>query len=502
MSLDNTQLKNHSIKNEINEKLAKLQQETQETVKVKEVVTPQAETFISDSTDTITIKNATEATPQKKQAINWTERYLYIRKQNKFLKTDTKEKLTKDAFNMVNGCFIPETKSKNKPTAVTLCMNNGYLKTVYDCMYAPLKQDTFKLGMLEYANTFNKNSIPKADKEYTKKGREAIEFIKRHINIILPQENGKRADFFINWIAHQNQNVGVKVRYAVLIQSTIEGMGKSLIYVLLEKLMGQQNIKLVDPKELRSEWSDWAKDSLINVLEELMVAGHNRYEVLNELKPLITNPKISVRERNIGSYTVINPCNYLIFTNHKNALPLGENDSRYWVNMHPIQTKEAFEKYIKDLTGLNTEDYFNEFIKIIDTQSGQLKKYFLEHEISDEFKKTDRAPMTAEKKAMIMNENQNIKGLSEARELLAQGGTFYNQDVFSPKHLFKALSDMAKGYEIHLDDKEQKAILNKLGYFPHDTAVKIDGELLRFRTNRVMTNEEIRESVKLYKSFL
>lgn len=239
----------------------------------------------------------------------WTEKYLYIRKQNKFLKTDTKEKLTKDAFNMLNGCFIPETKSKNKPTAVTLCMNNGYLKTVYDCMYAPLKQDTFKLGMLEYANTFNKNSIPKPDKEYTEKGLKAIEFIKRHIKIILPQDNGNRADFFIDWIAHQNQNIGVKIRYAVLIQSTIEGMGKSLIYVLLKFLIGQQNIKLIDPKELRSEWSDWAKDSLINVLEELMVAGHNRYEVLNELKPLITNSEISVRERNIGNYTVINPCN-------------------------------------------------------------------------------------------------------------------------------------------------------------------------------------------------
>jgi hypothetical protein len=463
---------------------------------------PQAETIILSETETIIAKNVTDATLQKKQAINWTEKYLYIRKQNKFLKTDTKEKLTKDAFNMVNGCFIPETKSKSKQTATTLCMNNGYLETVYDCMYAPLKKDIFKLGMLEYANIFNKNSIPKADKEYTRKGLESIEFIKRHIKIILPQDNGKRADFFIDWIAHQNQNIGVKIRYAVLIQSTIEGMGKSLIYVLLKILIGQQNIKLIDPKELRSEWSDWAKDSLINVLEELMVAGHNRYEVLNELKPLITNSEISVRERNIGSYTVINPCNYLIFTNHKNALPLGENDSRYWVNMHPIQTKEAFEKHIKDLTGLSTEDYFNEFLSIIETQSGQLKKYFLEHEISDEFKKTDRAPMTAEKKAMIMNESQNIKGLSEARELLAQRGTFYNQEVFSPKHLFNALSDIIKGYDIHLDDKEQKAILNKLGYLPHNAQIKIDGEVLRFRTNRVMTNEEIRESLKLYNSIL
>jgi uncharacterized protein with von Willebrand factor type A (vWA) domain len=170
--------------------------------------------------------------------------------------------------------------------------------------------------------------------------------------------------------------------------------------------------------------------------------------------------------------------------------------------MHPIQTKEAFEKHIKDLTGLSTEDYFNEFLSIIETQSGQLKKYFLEHEISDEFKKTDRAPMTAEKKAMIMNESQNIKGLSEARELLAQRGTFYNQEVFSPKHLFNALSDIIKGYDIHLDDKEQKAILNKLGYLPHNAQIKIDGEVLRFRTNRVMTNEEIRESLKLYNSIL
>ena len=434
----------------------------------------------------------------QKNVPKWTENWTFIRRSDSFINMSNKEIHTINAFNMTNGQYVTSETAK-KPTASKICMDNGYLKSVYDAMYAPFKEEIFKFGSFDYINSFNKNSIPKADNEYTQEGLEAINFVKKHIEIILPQEDGKRAAFFIDWLAHQNQNIGVKVRFAILIQSTIEGMGKSLLYDLLKICLGQENIGLVESKELKGGWSDWAKNKAVNVIEELKIAGQNRHEIINELKPLITNSDIPIRERNIGQYTVINTCNYLIFTNHKDALPLDDNDSRYWVNMHPIQTKEAFADHIKKETGLELEDYFITFATIIRTQAGQLKKWLSDHKISSNFKRTDRAPMTAEKEAMILNENEKIKGLAEARELLKTGDSLYNQDVFSTKHLFIAINNKL---DFPLDQKEKNLIINKLGYLPHNTPIKMYGETLRFKTIRIMTSNEVKSSLNSYTKIL
>ena len=70
---------------------------------------------------------------------------------------------------------------------------------------------------------------------------------------------------------------------------------------------------------------------LVNVFEEVRLKGHNRHDVLNRVKPFITNSVVSVRRMRLNSYTVPNTAAYLLLTNFRDALPLGSGDSRYFV---------------------------------------------------------------------------------------------------------------------------------------------------------------------------
>jgi hypothetical protein len=71
--------------------------------------------------------------------------------------------------------------------------------------------------------------------------------------------------------------------------------------------------------------------SCVNVLEEIRVNGHTRYEVMDKLKPAITNDIVSVHRKGRDAVNVINFTNYIALTNHEDALALDDSDRRWLV---------------------------------------------------------------------------------------------------------------------------------------------------------------------------
>lgn len=419
----------------------------------------------------------------------WTYDWIYINNHDAYAKLSDLTIHKGSSFNHECGKYVPETEGGSKLSASKYCADNGYVEKVESTIYLPQSKDvTIHVpGHGRLLNMFNPNSVPEASPTYDSEGLETVEMVRRHIKIIFGEKNNLIME---QWIAHNVQNMGSKILWSPFVIS-IQGVGKSLFSTLMRAMIGNQNVNVISPQQLISNFNGWAGNSCVNFCEEVRLPGKNRYEAMNGLKPLITDRWIQINEKNIKSYQLLNVTNYCAFSNDKNALPMTEDDRRWWIIMCPLQ--ELSE--INDLVGMDYKDYFPTIFDRLKRHGDQLRKFFLEYEITKEFKRMNQAPITKYKKQMIATEESFVEGLAEARELISNGGQYFNKKVISSSDFWE---QMMFDYEyLDLNNTNKNHIMRKLGYSVHDAnPMKIDGKNRRIYTLIPMTNDEIRGSLK------
>lgn len=141
--------------------------------------------------------------------------------------------------------------------------------------------------------------------------------------------------------------------------------------------------------------------------------GHNRHDVLNRIKPLITNPTIEIHAKNINPYNTINTAAYLLTTNYQNALPINDNDRRYGIFMSQWQSATELQKFLSD-----NPNHFAELYRILDESPGAIRGWLLAYKLHPEFDPQGRAPHTESRQQMIeQNKSEdtfNIEDILEA----------------------------------------------------------------------------------------
>ena len=151
-------------------------------------------------------------------------------------------------------------------------------------------------------------------------------------------------------MAYNVQNPGEKILWAPIIKG-VQGDGKSTIRNILTAVMGEKNVRDVATNELNSQFNAYAEGCCVAALEEIRVKGHNRHEVMNTLKPLITNPIVSVVKKGQDAVQCPNTVNYIGFTNHDDALALDADDRRWGVFFTKYESREQ-------LMADRSEDYW------------------------------------------------------------------------------------------------------------------------------------------------
>ena len=196
-----------------------------------------------------------------------------------------------------------------------------------------------------------------------------------------------------------------------MIQS-VEGVGKSLIgNLLINHVFGPANAGIVDSVIIADKNNSWASSKMLRVLEEIKLSGHNRYEVLNQLKPLITNPTITRVEKFEVSSEVRNTCNFIAFTNYKDALPVDDTDRRWWIVFSQIDDLHHLERVI----GVSLYDYFSPLHKLAKPDSPygpEFKTFLLDRDLS-EFN-PNFPPESKHKEELAEIERSKIDGMERA----------------------------------------------------------------------------------------
>lgn len=414
----------------------------------------------------------------------WYKEWLFVVQHDKFFNLSERQEYGTQGFNIKCGQYVPYSEQGGKQTAVRFVSDNGLLKTISQAMYLPGCDDLVcYYNNKEVLNTFNSDSIPDQSANMNDKGKAYIKLIYEHFKHLLG--SSEYAKLLINYIAHVRQHPGKIIGWAPLIQSA-HGLGKTFIHELVKVVLGITNVQDVSANAIMSTFNDWAQGALMNVCEEILISGHNRYDALNAVKSCITNQQAAINGKGIRVLTVPNKTNYIFLTNYRNALPLDSTERRFCVLFSPISSAEEFAETLS----VSLEQYFTELYDGLSTYCEQICHFFANHKIPDSFYKQKVAPRTVSFDMMLATEKSGTEGLLEIEQLLKKGGHLYCKDAISSTDLFH---DLEEKYEIMISNNSKNALLKKLGYSQMPNPIKIENKNRRIWVKKHLSNNEIRK---------
>ncbi len=159
----------------------------------------------------------------------------------------------------------------------------------------------------------------------------------QHLEKMLPVASDR--EIIYDYLAHIVQYPGYKIPWSPLIQST-EGVGKTVIQETMTNILGSMythSPKAQDLVKSGSTFNAWMRNKLLIIVNEIKV--DEKRELLEILKPLITEARIEIQRKGVDQEMEDNIANWFFFSNHKDAIPLDENGRRFAVFYSQVQTK-------------------------------------------------------------------------------------------------------------------------------------------------------------------
>ena len=350
---------------------------------------------------------ASELMPRKRgltttvEAPSWLDGWVYVESTCEFANLDLGYPIRKEAFNAKYDreveCLI------EKRTAASMALTDWRLQTVVDMMYWPRGESIFVMNGKTMANLYTRQGVAPYEPDVDagevgidEDGARAIELFVAHVKHILVDESEQ--DILLDWLCHVVRNEGERVQWALLLQG-VDGCGKSYFVKVLEECLGG-NVNKVDASTIQERFTGWAYGSTVNVVEEIRVAGSNRWEVMDKMKPFITNDTIQIEQKGRDHRTVPNFCSYFLLTNHQDAIPITGNDRRYGILYSRFQTEAQLFKHFGGAEGVEAyfAELFSETLRRIDAIAWYLCSG---REISAAFNCKGRAPVTSSRGMMI-----------------------------------------------------------------------------------------------------
>jgi len=420
---------------------------------------------------------------KKDNSPEWLRDWYYVTDRDLFYRYDTDQWLSSKGFNAKYTRLCPRDDEGKRMAADYFALEVFPIKVVTRGVYLPMAGKTFTWPGITCVNTYRPSTVPKEAETLTSAGRKAVSAVQSHI-LAMCGDRQWLADHLIDFLAHNVQFPSLKIRHAPVIQG-IEGDGKSLIGTLLAHVMGEANVRVIAPEVIsKSDFNGWSEGACVGVLEELRLQGTNRFDVLNSVKPCITNDTISIHRKRMDPYQCPNTMNYIAFTNHKDALPLNDTDRRWLVIFVPWRDMKEFAEIVQ----CEPEDYFEHLHNCIFNHADSLRRWLLDRDLSG-FKRNKPAPMTDEKTLMVglgVSEEMTV-----ARDLIESGGLGFSDQVISTRMLSRAM--VASGVEAPKTNFMQRLMLD-FGYRKFPEPVKWDGETHRpvWTKHLVTDKEEVR----------
>lgn len=328
-------------------------------------------------------QQAPTATPDT-QMPQWARGLTYVAGQDEFFQRHTgrtfKPKVANNYFGVQ--LMTPQDEPKGSPSV----QPTDYLLNVLRCprvdtyTYDPGAEGAIiGVGQKKAANLYIP-TYPEADPE---RADYAGEVLMEHLTNLIKEPRYRTV--IVDYMAYMVQHPGKKIRWAVLIQGAM-GCGKTVLSEMMRGVLGTEHVRSISAELLFTPYNGWAFGAQLVTLEEIRVAGQNRYEVMNKLKPCISNDFITVNDKYVVPFEARNVTNYFMFTNHRDALAVSSDDRRYFVLYSPLQVRAQ-------VAALGTK-YFERLWDVAQNEKAGLRSFLEQWQISEEFNPDGHAPVT------------------------------------------------------------------------------------------------------------
>jgi len=385
----------------------------------------------------------------------WIRGVCYVAACNQFFRHHTGERYAPDPFDYLYGKRLLPTVQQLQEAGVPVnaatlskpfvrprdfALNNIKIPTVYDYEYDPSSPgEVFTVSEGKtFVNTYVRaHPSPNAGHQDA-----AADVLLNHLEHLIAEPEYRRT--LLDFMAYMVQCPGKKIRWAVLLQGA-EGCGKTVISEVMAAVLGKRHVKSIGGQTIFSGYTEWATGHQLVALEEVRVQGVNRHEVMNVLKPLITNTFIPINQKYEDSREVMNRTNYFLFTNHHDSLAITSGDRRYYVLKSPLQTKGQVRNLGKG--------YFQTVYDMLRENAAGLRSFFETWQISDDFNCDGPPPETRYMHELVNDSATEL--MAAVRKLISEADhPLLQADILSSKVLLEFLHDKE---ELHRVNSQQLA---------------------------------------------
>lgn len=327
----------------------------------------------------------------------WVQDWVYCQAPAVFSNVVQGRHIKREAF---NAAYDREPECMNNPEfqvrASDYALIHARIPAVADTMYWPGADRFFEADngstMLNTYYPSGVDAVPAS--EQNDEEQAAVGRFLEHIDLLIDEPQERQV--VLDWLSYVYQHPGEKLTWALLIQGG-EGVGKSYLGSLMQMLLGN-NARTIDAGAITGRFNSWAHGSVLVTIEEIKISGENKYDIIDKLKPIISNETVSIEEKGRDIRMVPNFTNYLLFTNHKDALPIGENDRRYAVIFSRFQSAAQLHQHFGGDAG--AQAYFDQLFADLREHAGAIGGFLQAHKQHSSFAPKGRAPITASKARM------------------------------------------------------------------------------------------------------
>lgn len=335
---------------------------------------------------------------------SYIEEYVFCTATAEYVSRETKAAMGPRAFDVKHSRDTPNDGEGNPQSACQ--WTNDKIEVVENTMYFPKAAEVFTHDGLDYLNSY----VPSRLRRVVAGTTDIVKRIQGHVAHLLPNEYEQ--ELVINYLAHNVQYPGEKIQWAIVLQG-VQGDGKSLLAEMMQHVLGKNNVRTMNVQTLESPFTGWATGQCMTFIEELKLDNYRKYEVLNNLKPYISNPIVEETKKGKDPRTVINTTNYFALTNFKDAIPIDSTDRRYCILFSQWQSKDALEAWMEKNPG-----YYPDLYDDMRNHCGEILDWLLTVHIPDEFFKLTRAPNTLAKSRMEeLSKSPSMLALEDALQM-------------------------------------------------------------------------------------
>lgn len=156
-----------------------------------------------------------------------------------------------------------------------------------------------------------------------------------HVARLLPAPGDR--EILLAYLAGVVQYPGIKFRWAPVLQGW-EGNGKGVFETVLRGALGMRYVHLAQASDIENKFNAWLIGRLLIVVNEVNTSG--KVDVIDALKPMVTDPFIGVQAKGEGQTTAEVCANFFFTTNRKGAMGKAAEGRRYAI-FHTAQQSKA-----------------------------------------------------------------------------------------------------------------------------------------------------------------